>query len=123
MLKLSELNMIGNEEDEYLVGVSYEIWDSEAIENDSSADKGWEVPYTRASIQEIEEYANSYDIHVNEKGMERRAVWDNANEPTQDEMTGAKTYFYMHVKHLDGSDLSHEERESLNSGLQDISTF
>ncbi len=123
MLKLSELNMIGNEKDQYLVGVSFEIWDSESFENDTASEKGWEVPYTKASLEEIEEYANSYDIHVNEKGMERRAMWDNVNEPTQDEMTGAKTYFYMSVKHLDGSDLSHDERESLNSALQSISTF
>jgi len=55
--------------------------------------------------------------------METRAVWDNAHEPTQDEMSGSKTYFYMNVKHLDGSDLTHEERESLNSTLQDITAF
>ena len=103
-----------NSEPEYLMGIAYEIWDTEAIENDTPQEKGWEVPYKRSNVQSIIEDSNAYGIQTNERGFEHSHFWDNEHDPANDEMTGAKTYYKMFIKHLDGSDLSDEEALHMN---------
>lgn len=98
----------------FLLGIAYEIWDSESFSDDIPQEKGWEVPYVSCNIEQIIEYSNVYNIMTNDRSFETRHFWDNEYEPQVDEMTGSKTFYKMFIKHLDGSDLSSEENLVMN---------
>lgn len=120
-MKLPSLyEVFGVEKPEYLVGVTYEIWDQSQFGegDDDPRQKGWELSQEPSTPDDLLQIAGTYGIQPND--LETRHVWGNDSQPKVDEMNGDQTYYQMFVKHIDGSDLTREERSDVNALLSDL---
>lgn len=99
----------------WLVGITYEIWNADYMHREEPSQKGWELEYTPSTDTDLIMIAGTYGIQPNDMDIENR--WDNEDVVPKDGMTGDETCYQMHIKHLDGSDLSVAERSRINKML------
>ena len=104
--------VFGVQEPQFMIGVAYETVTYDNDKNSKVKRRGWEVPYQEADPHDIDAYATKYQIPAR-RGDDARKSWES-EEPFQDGMTGEETYYILHVKNLDGSDVSKEFFDEMN---------
>lgn len=103
----------------YLMGIAYETYTYDEDKNMQVKRRGWEVPYREADLSEIDAYASRYFIAPHFRN-EKQKFWE-CDEPFKDGMSGDETYFILHIKNLDGSDVSENDISYINEKLSDES--
>lgn len=115
MIKFSLIEALSDPK--WLIGITFEIWSADYFEREKPIEKGWEVGYMAATETDVVMMAGEYGIQPNDTDVEN--IWTNEDVLRVDQMTGNETYYQMTIKHLDGSDLSVEERRYINDILKD----
>ena len=91
------------------------MYDHNAYQEEREKERGWEEEYMPSTMADLLMIAGSYGIHPND--MKIKNYWSNDDTPREDWMTGDETYYQMWVKHIDGSDLSQDQRSEVNDAL------
>ncbi len=99
-----------------LVGVTYETWDHASYDQNEPTQRGWEMEYMPSTMSDVQMIAGTYGIQSNE--LKHKTHWTSEDTPSHDWMTGDETFYQLEIKHLDGSDLSAEERQAINDMLK-----
>jgi hypothetical protein len=106
--------------DGYVMSMTYEVWDEEALEIGDTDERGWEV--TGEKFDDLEELLRDSDvrdkswIEWSTSGRPGRNSWINS-DAEEDYRSGERTYYNLFIKRADGKPLSRDEVKHINKEL------
>ncbi len=101
--------------EKFKVAITYSTWTEEDYEHGDTDDKGWELDYTPATLEDIKHTAERYGIAARDKND--FTSWWSAPGASQDYGAGESTYYDMHVTRLNGRRLTDREFTLINRVL------
>jgi len=92
----------------YLVSKTYEIITPESSELGDFEETGFEYQNETMDREDLIREIEDEGFH-----LESHGTWFNTVDPHRDYSDGAETYYSLHVKHMDGTELDYEELKEI----------
>lgn len=106
-------------DDQFLYSITYQTVTPESAEHGDYADQGFIVEKESGTLEEIaREAKNRYGIYSNTSSPAVASSWASV-DPERDYQSGEETYYNLHVRNVDGSELSEEQIQFINQYLED----
>ena len=107
----------------YQYGITFQLVTPESAEEGDYEEQGWEREYEEAELQDIlKDAVNRYGIHEPSSSDVTSHTWWSSVMPDENKdywEKGHEKYYSLHVKNVDGSDISDDEAKFINSKLKE----
>lgn len=106
---------------EYLYAVTYEIITPESSEQGDAEGRGWEVNYTKDTLENIISIGkHTYGVNEPSSSVPHTDMWWSSTSPDNNRNyfeKGEEKYYSLHIKHLDNTKLTTQEASFINKLL------